>query len=246
MVGITRAKDIVMRSLADRERAASIGGNEMTDPAPSLPALPDSFDGFRLEIDPARERADVILDRAPPNVTTMAEREQLRAVFEALDAECAGPRHCIAGRGGTFLSGGEIRGFLDASPEHVMSSIIRRRNAVILSHHRISCLMIGSGQPQSSQTGAASRQARYPSASGFVQCACASCASVPALESRTARSFETPSASYKSRKVRIRLAAGGKWIRTVGPIPMRARNAELALMSTAVAIPRPLGRALQL
>ena len=27
-----------------------------------------NFDGFRLEIDPARERADVILDRAPLNV----------------------------------------------------------------------------------------------------------------------------------------------------------------------------------
>ena len=59
----------------------------MTDPAPLLPALPDIFDGFRLEIDPARERADVILDRAPLNVITMAEREQLRAVFEALDAD---------------------------------------------------------------------------------------------------------------------------------------------------------------
>jgi 2-oxoglutaroyl-CoA hydrolase len=44
----------------------------MTDPAPLLPALPDIFDGFRLEIDPARERADVILDRAPLNVITMA------------------------------------------------------------------------------------------------------------------------------------------------------------------------------
>ena len=59
----------------------------MTDPAPLLPALPDSFDGFRLEIDPARERADVILERAPLNVITMAEREQLRAVFDALDAD---------------------------------------------------------------------------------------------------------------------------------------------------------------
>ena len=59
----------------------------MTDPASLLPALPDIFDGFRLEIDPARERADVILDRAPLNVITMAEREQLRTVFEALDAD---------------------------------------------------------------------------------------------------------------------------------------------------------------
>jgi 2-oxoglutaroyl-CoA hydrolase len=29
----------------------------------------------------------VILDRAPLNVITMAEREQLRAVFESLDAD---------------------------------------------------------------------------------------------------------------------------------------------------------------
>jgi 2-oxoglutaroyl-CoA hydrolase len=91
----------------------------MTDPAPSLPALPDSFDGFRLEIDPARERADVILDRAPLNVITMAEREQLRAVFEALDADARVRVIVLRAEGEHFSSGGEIQGFLDASPEHV-------------------------------------------------------------------------------------------------------------------------------
>ena len=49
----------------------------------------------------------------------MAEREQLRAVFQALDADARVPRHRIAGRGEHFSSGGEIRGFLNASPEHV-------------------------------------------------------------------------------------------------------------------------------
>src|SRR5260370_10092163 len=97
----------------------SIAGNEMTDPAPLLQALPDRFDGFRLEIDPARERADVILDRAPLNVITMAEREQLRAVFEALDADARVRVIVLRAEGEHFSSGGEIRGFLDASPEHV-------------------------------------------------------------------------------------------------------------------------------
>jgi Enoyl-CoA hydratase/isomerase len=91
----------------------------MTDPAPLLPALPDSFDGFRLELDPARERADVILDRAPLNIITMAEREELRAVFEALDADARVRVILLRAAGEHFSSGGEIGGFLDASPEHV-------------------------------------------------------------------------------------------------------------------------------
>jgi RES domain len=42
------------------------------------------------------------------------------------------------------------------------------RNVVLFNH---SSAVIGSGQPQSSQTGASSRQARYLPASGFVQSA---------------------------------------------------------------------------
>ena len=91
----------------------------MTDPAPLLPALPDSFDGFRLEIDPSRERADILLDRSPLNVITMAEREQLRAVFEALDADDRVRIIVLRAAGEHFSSGGEIRGFVEASPEHV-------------------------------------------------------------------------------------------------------------------------------
>jgi hypothetical protein len=64
----------------------------MTDPI-----IPDPLDGFRVEIDTRRERADVILDRPPLNVIAMPQREQLRAAFEALDAdEQSGNRSRIA------------------------------------------------------------------------------------------------------------------------------------------------------
>ena len=43
---------------------------------PRLAAL----DGFRVEIDEPRERADVILDRPPLNVVSMPQRDQLRLV----------------------------------------------------------------------------------------------------------------------------------------------------------------------
>jgi len=76
-------------------------------------------DGFRIEIDPARERADVILDRPPLNVITMPERDELRRAFEALDADPQVRIVVLRAIGGHFSSGGEIRGFLDASPEHV-------------------------------------------------------------------------------------------------------------------------------
>jgi 2-oxoglutaroyl-CoA hydrolase len=49
----------------------------------------------------------------------MAEREQLRAVFEVLDADARVRVIVLRAEGGHFSSGGEIRGFLDASPEHV-------------------------------------------------------------------------------------------------------------------------------
>ena len=44
-----------------------------------------TLDGFRVEIDEARERADIILDRPPLNVVSMPQRDQLRLVFESLD-----------------------------------------------------------------------------------------------------------------------------------------------------------------
>lgn len=81
--------------------------------------IPESLDGFRVEIDATSERADVILDRPPLNVIVMPQREQLRQVFEALDDDERVRIIVVRAIGQHFSSGGEIRGFLEASPEHV-------------------------------------------------------------------------------------------------------------------------------
>jgi len=78
-----------------------------------------SLDGFRVEIDAERERADVILDRPPFNIIEMPQRDQLRRVFEALDEDPRVRAIVLRAVGEHFSSGGNIRGFLEASPEHV-------------------------------------------------------------------------------------------------------------------------------
>ena len=77
------------------------------------------LDGFRVEIDPARERADIVLDRPPLNVIEMEQRDQLRLVFETLDEDTRVRVIVLRATGEHFASGGDISGFLQASPEHV-------------------------------------------------------------------------------------------------------------------------------
>jgi 2-oxoglutaroyl-CoA hydrolase len=77
------------------------------------------LDGFRVEIDGARERADIVLDRPPLNVIEMAQRDQLRLVFEALDEDARVRVIVLRAAGEHFSSGGNIAGFLQASAEHV-------------------------------------------------------------------------------------------------------------------------------
>lgn len=79
----------------------------------------DNLDGFRVDIDPVKQRADIVLDRPPYNVISMLQREQLRLVFEALDANENVRIIVLRAEGAHFSSGGDIRGFLEASPEHV-------------------------------------------------------------------------------------------------------------------------------
>src|SRR5262249_42311697 len=55
----------------------------------------------------------------PLNIVTMAAREQMRAVFEVLDADVRIRVVVLRAAGEHFSSGGEISGFLEASPEHV-------------------------------------------------------------------------------------------------------------------------------
>ena len=78
-----------------------------------------TLDGFRVEIDAARERADIILDRPPLNVISMPQRDQLRLVFEALDEDARVRVIVLRAVGEHFSSGGNIKGFLEASPETV-------------------------------------------------------------------------------------------------------------------------------
>lgn len=89
----------------------------MTSPFgdPRLAAL----DGFRVEIDTARERADIILDRPPFNIVSMPQRDQLRLVLEALDEDEGVRVIVLRAVGEHFSSGGNIKGFLDATPELV-------------------------------------------------------------------------------------------------------------------------------
>ena len=87
--------------------------SEFTDPRLQ------TLDGFRVEIDPARERADIILDRPPLNVIEMGQRDQLRLIFEALDEDARVRVIVLRATGAHFSSGGNIAGFLAASPEHV-------------------------------------------------------------------------------------------------------------------------------
>lgn len=77
------------------------------------------LDGFRVEIDVAQERADIILDRPPLNVIEMGERDQLRLVFETLDTDDRVRVIVLRAIGQHFSSGGNIKGFMEASPEHV-------------------------------------------------------------------------------------------------------------------------------
>lgn len=89
------------------------GHHSFTDPRIA------SLDGFRVEIDEARARADIVLDRPPLNVIEMDQRDQLRLVFEALDEMPAVRVIVLRAVGQHFSSGGNIKGFLSASPEHV-------------------------------------------------------------------------------------------------------------------------------
>ncbi len=91
----------------------------MSVPSPFADPRLSTLDGFGVEIDPDRERADIILDRPPLNVIEMPQRDQLRLVFEALDDDPRLRVIVLRAAGEHFSSGGNIRGFLEASPEHV-------------------------------------------------------------------------------------------------------------------------------
>jgi 2-oxoglutaroyl-CoA hydrolase len=77
------------------------------------------LNGFRVELKAEKERADVVLDRPPFNIIEMPQRDQLRMVFEALDEDHRVRVIVLRAIGEHFSSGGNIKGFLEATPEHV-------------------------------------------------------------------------------------------------------------------------------
>ena len=87
----------------------------MTFSDPRLAAL----NGFKVEMDTEKQRADIILNRPPLNVIEMPQRNQMRLVFEALDEDERVRVIVLRAIGEHFSSGGNIKGFLEATPEHV-------------------------------------------------------------------------------------------------------------------------------
>jgi len=87
----------------------------MTFSDPRLAAL----NGFKVEMDAEKQRADIILNRPPLNVIEMPQRNQMRLVFEALDEDERVRVIVLRAIGEHFSSGGNINGFMEATPEHV-------------------------------------------------------------------------------------------------------------------------------
>ena len=91
----------------------------MTQLSHPAQTLLEQLDGFSVIIDAESERADIVLDRGDFNIISMAQRDQLRLVFESLDENPAVRVIVLRAVGEHFSSGGDIRGFLEATPEHV-------------------------------------------------------------------------------------------------------------------------------
>jgi 2-oxoglutaroyl-CoA hydrolase len=85
---------------------------------PYVYAGSDALDGFRVEAD-EDGRADIVLDRPPVNVVSLRERDQLAASFAALDRDEAVRVIVLRGAGANFSSGGNIAGFLAATPDQL-------------------------------------------------------------------------------------------------------------------------------
>src|SRR3954468_11744381 len=91
----------------------------MSDPQTHADPRLQNLDGFRAEIDAGRERADIILARPPMNTIEMPQRDEIRKVLEALDEDDRVRVIVLRAEGEHFSSGGYIKDFLEASPEHV-------------------------------------------------------------------------------------------------------------------------------
>lgn len=118
------------------------------DPDTVHRTLEGPFDGFQVHVDAGRERGDIVLGRPPLNVISMPQRDELRAVFEALDAHPEVRVIVLRAEGEHFSSGGDIKGFLEASPEHVSHlawnvAAPERCNKPVIAANRGYCFGVG-------------------------------------------------------------------------------------------------------
>ena len=116
----------------------------MTFPDPRMATL----DGFQVEVDEKQERGDIILDRPPFNVISMPQRDQLRIAFEALDDDPRVRVIVLRSKGEHFSSGGNIKGFMEATPEHVSKlawniAAPARCNKPVIAANRGYCFGVG-------------------------------------------------------------------------------------------------------
>lgn len=77
------------------------------------------YDGFRVDINIDKQRADIVLNRPPLNVVSMEQREHFREVFQLLGKDDRVRVIVIKSEGKNFSSGGNIRGFMESTPEKV-------------------------------------------------------------------------------------------------------------------------------
>ena len=77
--------------------------------------LLDNLDGFRVEVDADRRRADVVLSNGQFNIISMRQREQLRLVFESLDEDERVRVIVLRAEGPVFSAGGDVDALLDPS-----------------------------------------------------------------------------------------------------------------------------------
>ena len=76
--------------------------------------------GLRLDRDEERRVATITLDVPEKlNRVSMPARDRLRELFEELGRDDGVRAIVLRGAGRAFTAGGDIRGFLDASPEEV-------------------------------------------------------------------------------------------------------------------------------
>ena len=65
-----------------------------------------NLDGFTVVIDAEQKRGDIVLDRDDYNTISMPQRDQLKAAFEALDADDRVRVIVVRANGRHFSSGG--------------------------------------------------------------------------------------------------------------------------------------------